>query len=48
LNHAAIMNAPLAHNAKPRNVATKLLTRILRQKRSFGGVQFAELFFGLA
>ena len=38
----------LAHDTKPRHVATKLLTRILRQKRSFGGVQFAELFFGLA
>jgi len=38
----------LAHNTKPRHVAAKLPTRILRQKRSFGGVQFAELFFGLA
>ena len=38
----------LAHDTKPRHVATKLLTSILRQKRSFGGAQFAELFFGLA
>jgi hypothetical protein len=38
----------LAHDTKPRHVATKLRTRILRQKRSFGGPQFAELFIGLA
>jgi hypothetical protein len=38
----------LAHDAKPRHVASKLLTRIFGQRCSFGGVQLAELFFGLA
>ena len=38
----------LAHDTKPCHVATKLLTRILRQKRSFCSAQFAELFFGPA
>ena len=30
----------LAHDMKPRHVATKLLARILRLKRSLGGAQF--------
>ena len=30
----------LAHDTKPRHVATKLSTRIFRQKRSFGDAYF--------
>jgi hypothetical protein len=36
-----------AHDMKPRHVATKVLTRILRQKRSLGGAQFTGVFFVL-